>query len=120
MDEQAKAQTAIAEEVTIFDKIVKKEIPAAVVYEDDLCMAFKDVAPVAAKHFLLIPKNRQGLSQISKATDAHKELLGHLMVIAAKVANQEGMSESGYRLVINDGKEGCQSVYHLHIHIIGG
>ena len=106
MDETAKAQTATAEEVTIFDKIVAKEIPATIIHEDDLCMAFRDVNPVAKVHFLVIPKNRMGLSQLSKANESHKDLLGHLMVTAAKVAAQEGL-ENGYRIVINDGKEGC-------------
>ena len=67
----------------------------------------------------MIPKNRDGLSQISKAEDRHAALLGHLMVVAAKVAKQEGLVE-GYRVVVNDGVQGCQSVYHLHIHVIGG
>ena len=118
--EQQKAQTAQAEEVTIFDKIVAKEIPATIIYEDEQCLAFRDIAPVAKTHFLVIPKNRDGLTGISKAEERHKQLLGHLMVVCAKVAKQEGLAESGYRTVINDGKEGCQSVYHLHIHVIGG
>ena len=118
--EQAKAQTAAAEEVTIFDKIVKKEIPATIIYEDEQCLAFRDIAPVAKTHFLVIPKDRDGLTGISAAEERHKQLLGHLMVVCAKVAKQEGLAESGYRTVINDGKEGCQSVYHLHIHVIGG
>ena len=83
-------------------------------------MAFRDVNPVAKVHFLVIPKDRKGLSQLSKATDAHAQLLGHLMVFTAKVAAMEGLDQTGYRVVINDGKEGCQSVYHLHIHVIGG
>ena len=119
MDEQEKAQTAQAEEVTIFDKIVKKEIPATIIYEDDKCLAFRDIQPIAKVHFLVIPKDRDGLSQLSKAEDRHASLLGHLMVVAAKVAKQEGLEE-GYRIAINDGKFGCQSVYHLHIHVFGG
>ncbi len=83
-------------------------------------MAFKDAFPVAPLHFLVIPKNRDGLTGISKAEDRHASLLGHLMVIAAKVAKQENMHEDGYRVVINDGKHGCQSVYHLHLHVLGG
>ena len=107
-------------EDTIFDKIVRKEIPASIIYEDDKCLAFNDIAPVAAKHFLVIPKNRDGLTGISKAEDRHAALLGHLMVVCAKVAAEQGMAESGYRTVINEGVHGCQSVYHLHIHVIGG
>ena len=89
------------------------------IYEDDLCLAFKDISPVAPVHFLLIPKEKQGLTQLSKATEAHKDILGHLMVTAAKVAAEQGLA-NGWRLVVNDGKEGCQSVYHVHLHIIGG
>ena len=98
-----KAQTAQAEEVTIFDKIVSKQIPANVIYEDEVCLAFRDIAPVAPTHFLVIPKDRDGLTGISKAEPRHASLLGHLMVTAAKVAKQEGLDNNGYRLVINDG-----------------
>ena len=119
-DEQTLAQSASPQEVTIFDKIVAKEIPADVIYEDEMCMAFRDINAVAAKHFLVIPKNRDGLTGICKAEERHAALLGHLMVIVAKVAAQEGLADSGYRTVINDGANGCQSVYHLHIHVIGG
>ena len=118
--EQAKAQTAQAEEVTIFDKIVAKQIPADIIFEDDSCMAFRDVSPVAKTHFLVIPKDRKGLTQFCKADETHEAMLGHLMMVAAKCAKQEGLDANGYRVVINDGKDGCQSVYHLHIHVIGG
>lgn len=103
MEEMKKAQTAQAEEVTIFDKIVSKQIPANVIYEDEVCLAFRDIAPVAPTHFLVIPKDRDGLTGISKAEPRHASLLGHLMVTAAKVAKQEGLDNNGYRLVINDG-----------------
>ena len=102
---------------TIFDKIIAKEIPAKILYEDDLCLAFKDVAPQAPTHFLVIPKKRGNLSQLSKAKTEDKALLGHLMFIAQQVAHEEGIAGSGFRVVINDGKEGCQSVYHLHLHV---
>ena len=110
------------EEVTIFDAICAGEIPAEIVYEDDKCLAFRDVNPQAKTHILLIPKTayKMGLSQLSKAQeDVHKEILGHMMVKIPKIVAQEGLKE-GFRIVINDGKQGCQSVYHLHIHIIGG
>ena len=81
--EQEKAENAIPEDVTIFDRIVKGEIPAKVLYEDDQCMAFRDAFPCAAIHFLVVPKNRDGLSGISKAEPRHEQLLGHLMVVAA-------------------------------------
>ena len=117
-DEQEKAQKAKPQDDTLFDKLVRKEIPADIIYEDDTCLAFRDISPVAKTHFLVIPKNRDGLSQLSKAEDRHKALLGHLMLVASQVARSEGLE--GYRVVINDGPQGCQSVYHLHIHVIGG
>jgi len=105
-------------ETTIFDKIIAKEIPAKIAYEDDLCIAFHDVAPKAPVHILLIPKKKDGLSRLSKAEDKHKEILGHLMVTASKIAAQEGLDD-GFRIVINNGDNGGQAVYHLHIHILG-
>jgi len=124
-DEQLNAQEAFLKgmqdstEPTIFDKIVSKEIPATVLYEDNLAMAFKDVNPVAKTHFLVIPKIKAGLSQLSKANEDHKMLLGHCMYVAQMVAKQEKL-DKGFRVVINDGVDGCQSVYHLHLHVIGG
>ncbi|CAM9654473.1 unnamed protein product [Chrysoparadoxa australica] len=107
-------------EVTLFDKIVSRAIPADIIYEDDKCLAFRDISPQAPVHFLVIPVDRQGLSQLSKATEEHKALLGHLVYAAQDLAKKEGLGESGFRLTINDGKHGCQSVYHLHIHVMGG
>ena len=124
-DEQAAALEAHLKgmansgEPTLFDKIVAKEIPADVIYEDNLCMAFRDIAPQAKTHFLVIPKIRAGLTQLSKANEDHKALLGHLLFTAQAVAKQEKL-DAGFRVVINDGVEGCQSVYHLHIHVLGG
>ena len=88
MNEQEKAQTAVPEEDTLFDKIVRKEIPADVIYEDDQCLAFKDISPAAKTHFLVIPKNRDGLSELTHAEDRHEKLLGHMMVTVSKVAKQ--------------------------------
>ena len=105
---------------TIFDKIVSKEIPAKIVWEDDAALAFRDISPVAPSHILVIPKVRGRLSQLSKATEEDKGLLGHLFWAASHVARLEGLAERGYRVVVNDGAEGCQSVYHLHLHVIGG
>ncbi|PWA41318.1 HIS triad family protein 3 [Artemisia annua] len=104
---------------TIFDKIINKEIPANIVYEDDKVLAFRDIAPQAPTHILLIPKVRDGLTGLSKAEERHTEILGHLLYIAKVVAKQEGLEE-GYRIVINDGPQGCQSVYHIHVHLMGG
>jgi len=108
---------AMSEETTIFDKILDGSIPATFIHQDDKCVAFNDVAPQAPVHFLVIPRKR--ISMIEKAEDGDGELLGHLMLTARKVAKEQGL-EKGYRVVINNGVEGCQSVYHLHIHVLGG
>ncbi len=101
---------------TIFGKIISREIKADLVYEDELALAFKDVAPQAPTHILVIPKKT--IPQISLAEDSDRELLGHLLLIAKKVAELAGL-QNGYRIVINDGKDGGQTVYHLHLHILG-
>nr|AGG56522.1 protein kinase c inhibitor [Antheraea yamamai] len=112
------AQSAAPGGDTIFGKILRKEIPAKFVYEDDQCVAFHDVNPQAPTHILVIP--RKPIPQLSKAGDEDEQLLGHLLTAARKVAAQEGLDKSGFRLVINDGKDGAQSVYHLHVHVLGG
>ncbi|XP_072164923.1 adenosine 5'-monophosphoramidase HINT1-like [Diadema setosum] len=101
----------------IFTKILNKEVPADLIYEDDQCIAFRDVNAVAPTHFLVIP--RKEIPTISEAEDSDSQLLGHLMTVARKIAATEPLEE-GYRIVINNGKHGSQSVYHLHIHVIGG
>ncbi|XP_048769194.1 uncharacterized HIT-like protein Synpcc7942_1390 [Ostrea edulis] len=117
-DEMERAQGARKTgEPTIFSKIVDKSIPADIMYEDDLCLAFRDVSPQAPVHFLVIPKFP--IPGISDAELKDKELLGHLLLIAKQVADKENLT-NGYRLVINNGPDGCQSVYHLHIHVMGG
>ncbi|KAJ6300760.1 hypothetical protein OIU76_021536 [Salix suchowensis] len=108
-----------ADSPTIFDKIINKEIPAKVVYEDDKVLAFRDIAPQAPTHILLIPKIKDGLTGLSQAEERHCEILGQLLYAAKLVAKQEGL-EDGFRVVINDGPDGCQSVYHLHLHLLGG
>lgn len=118
-DEVAKAQTAKDDgEPTVFDKILSKEWDSTKVYEDDLCYAFKDISPQAPTHVVLIPKKRDGLTQLSNAREDQKDILGHLMFVASQVGKQE--CPNGFRIVINDGKDGAQSVYHLHLHILGG
>ena len=117
--EPEKAQEAKEEEDTIFGKIARKEIKSDIVYEDDLCLAFRDIQPQAPIHIVLIPKEHKGLTRLSKAGPEHKDLLGHLMVKAAEIANKEKLA-NGWRLVVNDGKDGSQSIYHLHLHILGG
>lgn len=105
-------------QVTIFDKIVKGEIPSSKVYEDEQVLAFKDINPAAPVHVLVVPKNRDGLDRLSNAEDRHNALLGHMMVTVPKVAKAAGLSD--YRLVINDGEKAGQTVFHLHMHILGG
>jgi histidine triad (HIT) family protein len=101
---------------TIFSKIIRKEIPADIVYEDDLTMAFRDLHPQAPVHILIIPK--QPIVSISEATDADANLLGQLLLTAKRVATQEGLKK-GYRVVINTGDDGGQTVFHLHLHLLG-
>mmetsp|Transcript_4224 Transcript_4224/g.12133 ORF Transcript_4224/g.12133 Transcript_4224/m.12133 type:complete len:196 (+) Transcript_4224:148-735(+) len=123
-DEVKKAQEAAAnnagdgEPPTIFDKILSGDIPANKIHDDEFCIAFRDVNPQAPVHFLVIPKNRDGLTQLSKAREDQKELLGHMMYVAQKLGQEE--CPGGFRVVVNDGKDGAQSVYHLHIHVVGG
>uniref|UniRef100_A0A665WVK1 HIT domain-containing protein n=1 Tax=Echeneis naucrates TaxID=173247 RepID=A0A665WVK1_ECHNA len=102
---------------TIFGKIIRKEIPATLIYEDDKCVAFPDIAPQAPTHILVVPK--KPIVQLSTAEDSDAALLGHLMIVAKKCAEEAGLSK-GYRIVVNDGPDGGQSVYHIHIHVLGG
>ncbi|MEG3435865.1 histidine triad nucleotide-binding protein [Pannus brasiliensis CCIBt3594] len=101
---------------TIFGKIIRREIPASIVYEDEFALAFKDVNPQAPTHLLVIPK--KPLPKLEEATDGDRELLGHLLLIAKKVAADAGL-KNGYRVVINNGADGGQTVYHLHLHVLG-
>jgi len=117
--EERKAQTAAPQEVTLFDKIVSGAIPNDTVMETDRALAFRDINPQAPCHVLVIPKDRKGLSQLKYATPEHEALLGHLMYVASEVARKEKLAQ-GYRVVVNDGAHGCQSVYHLHLHVLGG
>lgn len=102
---------------TLFEKIIAREIPATIVYEDELCIAFKDINPCAPLHTLLVPK--KPLVQLSHATAEDQALLGHLMLTATQVAALEGLSDA-YRVVVNNGAKAGMSVAHLHLHIIGG
>jgi histidine triad (HIT) family protein len=103
---------------TIFDRIIAKDIPADIVYEDDRALAFRDINPVAPTHVLVIPKRR--IATVNDATTADEADLGHLLVVAREVAAKEGVAEDGYRLVMNCNEYGGQSVYHVHLHLIGG
>jgi histidine triad (HIT) family protein len=103
---------------TLFEKICDKEIPADIIYEDDRCVAFRDISPQAPVHFLVIP--RKAVPRIGMVEQDDQALLGHLLLTAAGVARAEGIEESGYRVVINNGPHGGESVPHLHLHVLGG
>ncbi len=102
---------------TIFSKIIDREVPADIVYEDELCLAFRDVNPQAPLHVLVIPK--QQIEMLSKANESDQVLLGHLMLVAAKIAGMEGYADA-FRIAINNGAEVGQTVFHLHLHVLGG
>lgn len=103
---------------TIFSKIIAREIPADIVYEDDLVLAFRDIAPQAPVHILIIPK--QEIATVNDISAGDEAALGRLFTVAAKIANDEGIAESGYRLIVNCNGDGGQEVFHLHMHILGG
>lgn len=103
---------------TIFSKIVNHEIPADIVYEDDEIMAFRDISPKAPVHVLIIPKIE--IATVNDILPEQAELVGKMFLAAQKIARQEGIAEDGYRLVINCNRHGCQVVFHLHMHLIGG
>lgn len=102
---------------TIFGRIIRKEIPARIEHEDDLCLAFHDVSPQAPVHVLVIPKS--AIPSLAQAETSDEPLLGHLVMIAARLARKLELSD-GYRLVVNCGRDGGQSVDHLHVHLLGG
>ncbi len=102
---------------TLFSKIIRREIPANIVYEDDLCLAFRDINPQAPTHVLLVPKKE--IDTLASARGEDQALLGHLLLAAGKVAKQLGVGDA-FRLVVNNGAEAGQSVFHLHLHILGG
>jgi histidine triad (HIT) family protein len=104
--------------MTLFEKIVARQIPARIVFEDDQVLAFHDINPQAPTHILIVPK--KAIPRMAEATAADQALLGHLLLRAGEVATAVGLRESGYRLVINNGKDGGESVPHLHCHILGG
>ena len=103
---------------TLFEKIIAREIPAAIVYEDDLVLAIRYINPQAPTHVLIFPKKL--VSRIAEAQADDQKLLGHLLLKAAEVAEKVGLKKGGYRLVINNGADGGETVPHLHVHILGG
>jgi len=103
---------------TLFEKIAAREIPATIIYEDDLVFALRDINPQAPKHILMIPK--KPVPRLAEAGAGDQALLGHLLLKAAEIAGKLGLNDGGYRLVINNGEDGGETVPHLHIHILGG
>lgn len=103
---------------TIFTKIIAKEIPADILYEDELALAFRDINPQAPVHFLVIPK--KPIATINDIAEADREVVGHLYYVAAKIAAEHGFAEEGYRAVMNCNEFGGQTVYHIHLHVLAG
>ena len=103
---------------TIFSKIVAGEIPADIVYRDELVTAFRDIQPAAPTHILIVP-NRE-IATVNDLADEDEALAGHMMIVARDLAKREGIAESGYRLIINCNRDGNQEVFHLHLHLVGG
>ena len=104
--------------MTIFQKIIDRQIPANIVYEDDVCLAFRDVNAQAPVHILLIPKKE--IPSLNDLGAEDHDIIGHMMLRVKEIAASEGLRDRGYRLVVNTGPEAGQTVYHLHLHIIGG
>ncbi|WP_386689464.1 MULTISPECIES: purine nucleoside phosphoramidase [unclassified Lonepinella] len=103
---------------TIFSKIIRKEIPADIVYQDELVTAFRDISPQANTHILIIPNKL--IPTVNDVTTEDEIALGRLFTVAAKIAEQEGIAEDGYRLIVNCNKHGGQEVFHIHMHLVGG
>lgn len=108
-----------SEENTLFHKILRKEVPSTCVFENDKVYAFRDINPQAPVHVIIIPKEMDGLNMLESANETHVEALGHLMLGAKLTAEKLGLS-NGYRVVINNGIHGCQSVNYIHLHLLGG
>ena len=104
--------------MTLFEKIIAREIPSDIVFEDDQCLAFRDISPKAPVHILVVPK--RVIPRVSESVPADTELLGHLLRTAGQIAKSEGLGDSGFRLVINNGPDGGETVPHLHVHLLGG
>ncbi|WP_136679307.1 histidine triad nucleotide-binding protein [Neptunomonas sp. XY-337] len=102
----------------LFCKIIDKQIPAEIVYEDDLVLAFKDISPQAPFHALVIPKKH--IATLNDITEEDRAVVGHMVMVAGKIANEQGFAEAGYRTVFNCNQDGGQTVYHIHLHVLGG
>jgi len=103
---------------TLFSKIISKELPSDMLYQDDLVTAFRDINPMAPTHVLIVPN--APVASNAEVTEAHEAALGRMHTVARKLAEQEGVAENGYRLIINCGEDGRQEVMHLHMHLVGG
>lgn len=103
---------------TLFEKICDKEIPASIVHEDELCVAFRDINPKAPVHILIVP--RKPIPRLGEAKAEDQALLGHLLLTAQKIARQEGFLDTGFRTVINSGPDSGEEVPHLHVHVLAG
>ncbi len=108
----------MSDQPTLFERIIAREIPAEIVYEDDLCLCFHDIAPQAPVHLLLIPK--KPLPRIALAESIDQSLLGHLMLKVGEIARQQGYAEDGFRVIVNNGRNGGEAVPHLHLHLLAG
>ncbi|MBC9130543.1 HIT domain-containing protein [Frischella sp. Ac48] len=103
---------------TIFSRIIRREIPSDIVYQDDFVTAFRDISPQAPVHILIIPNKI--IPTVNDISEHDEKILGHLFTVAAKIAKQEGIDDSGYRLIMNCNKDAGQEVFHLHMHLLGG
>ena len=102
----------------LFCKIIAGDIPSTRIFEDDVCVAFNDISPQAPTHVLLVPRDH--IDSLDKAEGEHQGVLGHLLLTAADLARRQGFAEDGYRVVINTNADGGQTVFHLHVHLLGG
>jgi histidine triad (HIT) family protein len=102
----------------LFCKIIAGEIPASRVFEDDVCIAFKDISPQAPTHLLIVPRDH--VESLDRAGSEHEKVLGHLLLTAGELARKQGIAKDGYRVVINTNENGGQTVFHLHVHLLGG
>lgn len=105
-------------EETIFSKIIRREIPATIVYQDEQVTAFEDIAGKAPTHILIVPNTI--IPSANDVTSEHASVIGHMFVVAARLAKEQGIAKDGYRLIVNCGQHGGQEVYHLHMHLLGG
>ena len=103
---------------TLFERIIAGEIPADIVYQDELVTAFRDIHPAASTHILIVPN--KAIPTVNDLTEADEVMAGRMMLVASQLADEEGIAEDGYRLIVNCNQNGGQEVYHLHMHLIGG